>query len=204
MASSPGFVSYSVSNDKAFAAKLKEARQVTDDLRIPLRKIAIDFYKGQKAIFGLKSKGRYPDFKGKKIKDTWKRPGLPQLRTREGGLTPYAFSKKKKYGFLYPLLVATGKLGLSASTPDSEGSIYTLGKTTLQIGTSIEYGKYHQQDSRRGQKMPLRKFLFIGPESDKFSTLPVVRGRLDRFTKELNTFIAGKLGKTFKQRVEGR
>lgn len=201
MANKLGFVSYELTNDKAFADKLKEARQVTDDLRIPLRKIAIDFYKGQKAIFGLKGPGQYPDFKGPKVKDTWKRPGNPSARTRDGNLTAYQNVKKKRYGFLYPLLVATGKLGLSASTPDAEGSIYKLGKNSLQIGTSIEYGKYHQQDTRKGKKMPLRKFLFIGPEADRYYTVPAARGRLDRFVKELDSFIAGKLGKTFNQRV---
>lgn len=199
MAAPLGFVSYSISNDKAFEAKLKEAGKVADDLRIPLLLIADDFYKSQKAIFTLRGPGQYPDFKGPKIKNTWKRPGRPELRTRTGNLTAYQYAKQKKHGFVYPLLKATGDLEDSVSGPGAKGSIFRLTKKSMTIGTSIEYGPFHQQDSGRGDKMPMRKFLFIGPEA---SPVPKkTRGRLDRSLKRLNAFIGGKLGKTFKQRT---
>lgn len=191
MASPLGFVSYSIANDKAFDAKLKEARQVTNNLRIPLEQISIDFYISQQAIFRLKSAGQYPDFKGK--------------RSPKTGLTAYQSFKKKKYKFIYPLLKAKGKLEASVTGPKNPGSIFEITNTDITIGTSVKYGKYHQQDSGKGSKMPLRKFLFIGPESSpvadspkgKFST----RGRLDRWNKIMDRYIRGKLGKTFEQRV---
>lgn len=201
MAGPLGFVSYEISNDKAFEAKLKEAGKIVSDLRIPLSQIAFDFYKSQKAIFNLKGPGQYPDFKGLKVKSTWKRPGNPAARTRDGNLTAYQNAKKKRFGFVYPLLKATGDLSDSVLGPSNKGSIYILKDRSITIGSSIEYGQYHQQDLRPGKKIPMRKFLFIGPES---SPVPdKTRGRLDRWVKIMDRFIAGKLGKSFKQRTGG-
>ena len=76
----PGFVSYSVENDREFAAAVKNAIKEAGDLRAPFRLIANDFYVSQKAIFNLKSAGGYPDFKGAKIGER-----------RNGPLDPFGF-----------------------------------------------------------------------------------------------------------------
>lgn len=189
-----GFVSYSVVADKAFVAQLERAKSVCDDLRIPFGQIVKDFHRSEKAIFQLKGPGQYPDFKGKKVKETWKTPGNPAMRTRAGELTAYQNFKKRAAGFVYPLLKFSGKLEDSV-TGEGSGSIVEIGKQTLAIGTSVRYGVYHQSDDTRS-KIPLRKFLFVGPESVKYASNKDLTGRLERWNNILNTFILRKMGAT--------
>jgi phage gpG-like protein len=194
-----GFVSYSVVNDKAFLAQIERAKLVTKDLRIPFRQIVKDFHRSEKAIFNLQSAGQYPDFTGPKVKDTWKTPGLPEMRTRDGELTAYAnfkkrFSKQKKP---YPLLKFTGRLEDSV-TSEGPDSIVIVEPLALAIGTKVPYGKFHQSDAQRS-KIPLRKFLFVGPESIKFASDKDITGRLQRWNDRINTFILRQMGLTFEQ-----
>jgi len=194
-----GFVSYSVVNDKAFLAQIERAKAVTKDLRIPFRQIVKDFHRSEKAIFKLKGPGQYPDFQGPKVKETWKTPGRPELRTRDGELTSYQNLKHKKTGLTkgYPLLKFTGRLEDSV-TGENADSIVIVGPQVLAIGTKVEYGKFHQSDAPR-EKIPLRKFLFVGPESIKYASDKNITGRLERWNNILNTFILRKLGATFEQ-----
>ena len=167
------FTSYTVDNDKSFRRALSRASATVQDLRIPFGLILADFYKSQQAIFKLKSRGQYPDFKN----------GGPESR--------YAISKQKKVGFKYPLLVRTGLLSNSLLGPNNKGSIAKATKLSLTIGTSIEYGIYHQSDLARS-KMPLRKFLFIGPEAERFATGDQM-GRLERWNNILNDYVLKKM-----------
>ena len=149
------FTSYSVDNDRKFRAALKKASEVSTDFRIPFGLILSDFYKSQQAIWKLKGPGKYPKFKGPINKET--------------GKTAYQTAKIKAVGFDYPLLVRSGSLAASLSGPNNPGSISKNTKISLSIGTSIKYGIYHQSDESRS-KIPLRKFLFIGPEAPSFAT----------------------------------
>lgn len=159
------FTSYSVDNDRKFRGALKRASQVSTDLRVPLGLILSDFYRSQQAIFKLKGPGQYPEFKGEKDPKT--------------GMTAYQARKKKEVGFDYPLLVRKGPLSKSLLGPSNPGSISKITQLSLAIGTSIKYGIYHQSDSTR-TKLPLRKFLFIGPEAAQFATSEQ-KGRLERW-----------------------
>lgn len=194
-----GFVSYSVVNDKAFLAQIERAKKVTSDLRIPFRQIVKDFHRSEKAIFKLKGPGQYPDFSGPKVKDTWKTPGAPEMRTRNGELTAYQNFKQKKTGQTkgYPLLKFTGRLEDSV-TGESPDSIVIVEPLALAIGSKVPYGKFHQSDAPRS-KIPLRKFLFVGPESIKYASDKNITGRLERWNNILNTFILRQLGATFEQ-----
>lgn len=162
--------SYSLDNDKKFAAALARARATWDDLRIPFTLILGDFYGSEQAIFALKTPGQYPDFKGHRSKKT--------------GKTAYQARKIKKAGFDYPLLVRTGRLAASLLGPSADGSIAVIGSQTLLIGTSIEYGVFHQLG---GPKIPLRKFLFIGPEAGRFA-IGDTKGRAERWLNIMNDF----------------
>lgn len=148
------FTSYSVDNDKKFRDAINRASAVSDDLRVPFGLILKDFYKSEQAIFKLQGPGKYPPFKGARGTD---------------GLTKYQRAKQKAVGFDYPLLVRTGSLAASLLGPNNRGSISKITKLSLAFGTSIEYGVYHQSDKARS-KIPLRKFLFIGPEAPTFAT----------------------------------
>jgi phage gpG-like protein len=169
------FTSYEVDNDKKFQAAIVRAKMVTDDLTIPLTLIAKDFYKSESAIFMLQGPGQYPDFK--KGKD---------------GRSRYAERKLEKHGFIYPLLMATGRLAGSVTNPEHKDAINQIvNKRTLIIGTKVPYGVYHQSDAPR-PIMPLRKFLFIGPESTFANSDQ--QGRVGRWLNILNSFILKKLG----------
>jgi len=171
-------VSYSIANDKAFQNALTRAGEVVSDMRIPYALISADFYKSQQAIFQLKSAGQYPDFAGPKYKDT--------------GKTRYQLKKIEKYGQEYPLLLATGVLANSVLGPSNRGSINVITPLTLIIGTSIEYGIYHQSDKTRRSKLPQRKFIFIGPEASRFATSEQ-KGRLERWLNIINDHVMKQL-----------
>lgn len=162
------FTSYSLENDKAFKAALKRASDTVQDLRIPFGLILSDFYKSQAAIFKLKSAGQYPDLSQR-----------------------YKDAKIKKVGFAYPILVRTGALSNSLLGPNNRGAISKATQLSLTIGTQIEYGIYHQSDRAR-RKIPLRKFLFIGPEAKEFATSEQM-GRLERWNNILNDHILKKI-----------
>lgn len=175
------FTSYEVDNDRRFRNALKRAADTFQDLRVPFGLILSDFYKSQQSIFQLKGPGRYPPFKvSKKI-----------VGGRVTTESAYQRRKLEKYGFDYPLLVASGKLAASLLGPNNTGSIAKVTPLSLTIGTSIEHGIYHQSDLPR-RKIPLRKFLFIGPEAPQFATSQT-QGRPERWLNIMNDFVLRKM-----------
>lgn len=163
------FTSYEIKNDVLFERALERAASVTTDLTLPLTQIAQDFYKSEKAIFKLKGPGQYPDIK----------PATKNVKFRD-------------FGFRYPILKRTGRLEKSVTTPSSPDSIFRIvKKRTLFLGTSVPYGVFHQSDDPR-TIIPLRKFLFIGPEAKKFARGPTA-GRPGRWLNILNQHVLKKL-----------
>lgn len=175
---SEAFTSYSVDNDFKFRDALKRASAVTQDLRIPFGLILKDFYKSEQSIFKLKGPGLYPPFAGQKQKN---------------GKTVYQNQKIKKVGFDYPLLVRTGVLANSLLGPSNTGSISKTTNLSLAFGTSIKYGIYHQSDAAR-KRLPLRKFLFIGPEASRFATSEQM-GRAQRWLGYIEDHIVREMKK---------
>ena len=173
-----GFTSYTVDNDRRFRDAIDRASQVTQDLRIPFGLILKDFYKSEAAIFKLKGPGLYPPFQGPK---------------QANGKTAYQNQKIKKVGFDYPLLVRSGALAASLLGPNNPGSISLVTKLSLTFGTSIPYGIYHQSDGARS-KIPLRKFLFIGPEAPRFATSEQM-GRAERWLNYMNDYVLREMKK---------
>jgi phage gpG-like protein len=164
------FTSYSIDNDRRFRQALDRARQETSDLTIPLTLIAKDFFKSQRAIWLLKSPGLYPDL-AESTKAKRRRDNQP----------------------LYPILKRTGALELSMTDPTDPKAISEIvNKNTLIVGTKVEYGIYHQSDAPRS-KIPLRKFLFIGPEAPRFASSEQ-KGRPERWMNILNEFVLAKMG----------
>ena len=175
--------SYSLENDAAFKRMLSDASEVISDFRVPFGLISRDFYRSERAIFKLKGPGQYPAFKNS-IRQQFVQDGVGVKRlapNKQKDITksPYQIRKLKKFGFDYPLLVATGALAASITTPNSRGSINTITKLSFVVGTSISYGIFHQSDEARS-KIPLRKFVFIGPEAPQFATSDQ-QGRLERW-----------------------
>lgn len=186
--------SYSIENDKAFQGAIERALKEVNNLKIPFHQIALDFYKSEKAIFKLKSAGLYPPFQGPKVGDTWSKgpKAQPHRRTRNPSLTAYQNYKIKKFGFDYPLLKATGRLEESVTNIDVSEGIYVNTGTGIVLGTQVDYGIYHQSDKER-KKVPLRKFLFIGPEAPRFA-MNEQKGRLERWLNIINNYVIKKMG----------
>lgn len=181
--------SYVLENDRIFKETLQQAGEIVSDLRVPFGLIGRDFYRSQKAIFGLKGPGQYPPFKNsvraqglEKGKDGKLKRGVEFNVSR----SRYQDEKIKDVGFDYPLLVRSGKLAASVLAPNASGSIYQVTPLSLAIGTSIEYGIYHQSDAPR-KKIPLRKFIFIGPEAPRFANSDQM-GRLERWVKIIEDY----------------
>ena len=74
---------------------LQEAQKTVGDLRPAFIAITKSWLQANKATFRLKSAGRFADYIGLKVKETWKNPGLPEKRTRNGNLTAYQNYKLK-------------------------------------------------------------------------------------------------------------
>lgn len=161
-----GIRSYSIENDKAFQAAITKLEAKIQDLTIPLTEISKDFYKSEKSIFQLQGPGQYPDFKSEKSRQ----------------------QKIREVGFAYPLLLRSGALGESVTSPTAPGSINQIvNKKLLILGTSLPYAIFHQSDRPRS-KIPLRKFLFIGPEAKDVATSDQ-QGRLERWVGILEDFL---------------
>ncbi len=162
-----GFTSYSVDVDNSFKQALEDAKKVSRNLKPAFQEISRDFYKSEKAIFKLQSEGQYPDLS-----------------------EPYKTLKRQAVGFAYPILKRTGKLEKAVTGPNNPGAINIIGKQSLEIGVQdsvVPYAKYHQSDRPRS-KIPLRKFLFIGPES-VFNARDEFSGRPERWANILKTFV---------------
>lgn len=165
------FTSYSIDNDNAFQNALDRALRTTKDLSIPLTQISKDFYRGQRAIFTLKGPGQYPDL-------------APSTKN----------AKFRDFGFRYPILKRTGKLAKSMTDPKDQNAINIISnKRSLFLGTQVEYGIYHQSDRPRN-KIPLRKFIFIGPEAPRFAKGRTA-GRVTRWNNILNSFVLNTMKK---------
>lgn len=187
------FTSYVVDNDRRFRAALKRAQEVAEDLRVPFGQILSDFYRSEKAIFSLKGPGQYPPFKHSVRATSLSKAltGVKKGQQYDTEKSPYQRAKIKAVGFDYPLLVRTGSLAASLLSKDAKGAIAIIGPTELIIGTTIKYGIYHQSDSPRSV-MPLRKFLFIGPEAPQFATSDQ-QGRPERWMNMLNDYTLKKM-----------
>jgi phage gpG-like protein len=129
-----------VDPDSTFKALLERVGRATGDLTIPFLSITKSWFKGNRAIFELKSPGKYQD------------------------LTPkYKKAKFRAVGFVYPILERSGLLKKSLVEPGDPSSIaLTVNKTTLLLGTRDRTAVWHQGGTRRG--LPARPMVLLGPE----------------------------------------
>lgn len=185
---------WQIENQREFTENLNELLRHTNDLRPILRPIARDFYRGQKIIFGLKSKGRYQDLAPAKGK-----AGNPRTTSN------YKRRKELLRGQIYPILELTGELKDSVLSNTDSKSIFELTKTSLVIGTSVEYGIYHQSDRPR-RRIPQRKFIFIDGGPNDASRSSAVAGRRERWINSINGYIERLTGAPpgSRGRVRGR
>ena len=125
--------------DKEFQNLLDKTYKLTKDLTVPLTLIYQEWLKGNRAIFSLKGKGKYEDLSA-----------------------GYKITKQKQWGFVYPILRASGRLEGSitnAGDPEAIGQI--INKKNLLMGTKVPYAIFPQMGTRF---MPPRPPILFGPE----------------------------------------
>lgn len=163
-------IKYAFDPDGAFQKKLNDAFKATGDLTIPLTLIAREWFQSNKSIFALKGKGRYTDLSPK-----------------------YKKAKQRRYGFVYPILMASGRLMASITSPPGADSInYIINKNTLVLGTKVPYAIYHQSQEPRS-KMPYRPFLFVGVE--QIAPHDIKQNRLKNWIKIIDSYLDQKIGR---------
>lgn len=194
MAEPLGFRSYSIENDEKFQSALERAAKAAGDLTTPLNQIGADFRKSRKAIFALRSAGQYPDLSTKPFRAWWEKDESLR-RFYPGGYKEY---KQAKFGFAYPILKQTGRLEKSLTQKSHPENISNVNIDEAEFGTSVPYGVYHQSDSPRS-KIPLRKFLFIGPEAPRFAKGDALKGFPERSLNTLNSYVLRTLGASIEQ-----
>lgn len=141
-------ITYQVDPDGKFRQAITFASQAVGDLTVPFNLIAKNWYQSNKAIFSLSGPGKYKDLTEK-----------------------YKKTKKNKWGFVYPILKASGDLESSITDPSDPNAInLIINGNILELGTRIGYGVFHQSLAPR-TKMPFRPFLFIGAEDQAPSQL---------------------------------
>jgi len=161
--------SYIIQNDARFRAAIKKAVDEVDDLRFAFNEISRDWLRSNMAQFTLKGSGLYPPLSAK-----------------------YAARKAVKFPGA-SILVATGQLRDSVTQRSHPDNIIEVGKQTLVMGTKTPHGIFHQSDAPR-KKIPLRKFLFIGPEAPQHAQRADA-GRLERWLGILGAEVQRKLDK---------
>jgi len=159
-----------------FRKALIEAGKKSNDLRTPFRLITQSFYKTNMALFQMKSKGPFKDLSPK-----------------------YKKQKKREWGFIYPILKASGKLEKSLTSPTNPDTIATvLNKTTLLLGTKVTsdkgapYPAFLQFGTR---KMPARPYLVVGTEKGKWAKSQHIQRRKQRWMELLEKYCADSLRK---------
>lgn len=113
-----------------------------------LRQIGEIYLRHEKALFGNKS-GR------KSAKESpWK-----DLKAS------YKDVKRKRWGKVYPTLVAGGELAESFSKEGSPYNVFVLGPSYARFGSSHPLARYHQDGHSRGV-YPARPMVFESPSLD--------------------------------------
>lgn len=163
------FVSFVVDPDKRLRSALARALEETEDLRVPLTLIAKDWFKTNRVIFQLKGPGRYVDLK-------------PRTKAQ----------KRRKFGFIYPILEASGKLSASITQPTNPNAVNEIiNKRTLVMGTKVPYAGYLQYGT---SNMPARPFVFFGPESREWGSESTFAVRQTQWLNMINSYILEKMG----------
>lgn len=168
-------IKYAFDPDSEFQKKLEKVFRETGDLTIPLTQISRDWYKGNRSIFdrGRISSGRYQDLS-----------------------EAYKIQKKRKWGFIYPVLFASGRLAESITVPGSPEAIsIIINKSTLVLGSRTPYGIYHQSQTPR-KKMPYRPFLFVGVE--QIAPHDIQQNRLKNWYKIMDSYLDQKINQGLK------
>lgn len=129
-------ISFVVDPDNKFKDAMQKASKDVSDLSIPLTLISREWFKSNRALFALKSPGKFTD------------------------LSPS--TKKEKEPEVYPILRRSGVLESSITDPTDQSAVsLIINRLTLIMGTKVEYAPFLHFGTK---KMPSRPFVMIGAE----------------------------------------
>lgn len=160
-------VDLDITNVKAITRAMNHAVRYIDDFSIPLGDIHRHFMQSRKLIFTLKGPGKYKD------------------------LTPrYKKAKRRKHGFIYPILKATGRLEDSI-TSENRDHIGIVRPRSLTIGSAVPYAVAHNEGRGR---MPQRSFLFWGLGGKSTAHPALAKKSAEHIVVTLLSFAMRRLG----------
>jgi len=124
---------------KSLGQNFKILTSGLSDLRPLFEQLSSDFYKDEKRIFQLQQgPGKYEDLSDR-----------------------YEQQKLKRWGHIYPILFASGRLASSLLSRSAIDSVNIIKKDSMLIGTSTPYAVYHHSSKPRSV-IPLRPIWFFG------------------------------------------
>ena len=138
---SDSFISVEFDEIDKLNDKVEDLANAIGDLRPLFELFASDFYKDQKRVFQLNGPGKYVD------------------------LDPdYQDVKENKWGHVYPILFASGRLASSLLSRNAVDSVLSIKSDSFYIGTSTPYAVYHHSKKPRS-KLPRRPLWFFGEQN---------------------------------------
>ncbi len=167
-------VKFDVDPQKKLQSAIEQAIKDIADLTVPYKLMARSWFKGNKSIFdsGRQGPGKYDDLD-----------------------IDYKKQKKKKYGHVYPILKASGKIESSVTNPSDPNSVnYIINKKYLFLGTKATtvrgapYAIFLQKGTKRG--MPARPYVLIGAEQVADQ---VQNKRLEAWVETIQSYVIDKL-----------
>lgn len=121
-----------IANLEAFLASVREAQRTVGDLTIPLTEIGQDWMRTNQTIFTLSGPGPWKDLSGGRAGRNAK---TGRYQSPNSG---YKAQKLKKWGFIYPILKASGALERSITQPGDPNSLFEIiNGETLILGTKV-------------------------------------------------------------------
>lgn len=151
-------ISFQVDPSQEIVKALQRAKTAGINLTVPFTLISKSWFRANRSIFANQGPGKYPDLGGfNRGAPAWR--GAKVTRG-----TMAKFRKSEKYGFVYPLMKATGLLEDSLTNPTHSQAINLIvNRNALYLGTRVPYAIYHQASGQR-TKMPYRPVVFTGAE----------------------------------------
>lgn len=145
---------FRISNREAIKRELEEARRLVGDLSVPLTAIAGDWFRTNRLYFQASGSGPWADLSnGNAPRGKVRGFGAKKTGEKGGRVGGYKEQKLKRWGFVYPILRASGKFERSITEPaDSNSLLEILNASTLLLGSRAV--------SDRGAPYP--KFLHTG------------------------------------------
>jgi hypothetical protein len=168
---------FKVANLESFLRSVKDAQKQCADLSVPFTQIGQDWMRSNKTIFSYSGAGPWADLSGGRARHDSK----GRYQSPDGG---YKAQKLKKWGFVYPILKASGELERSLTVPGDPNSLFVVKPTGIEIGTKVvskDGAPYPAFLAHGTRTMPARNYL----------TIPAIS--VMRWKQILQTFIVGKL-----------